>query len=90
MYIIVNNHIDKVDKSILVKAIERTFKHRNTNFDIEYLNNMFEIIKDSIALKDLFNNYSRKLNYVKDVRYEDTVNAIKEIVSILEDELVVI
>lgn len=31
IYIIVNNHIDKVDKTTLVKAIKRTFEHRNTN-----------------------------------------------------------
>ncbi len=88
MYIIVNNHIDKVDKTTLVKAIKRTFKHRNTNFDIEYLSEIFEIIKDSIALKELFDNYSKKLNYVKDVKYEDTINAIKQIIEILETELV--
>lgn len=88
MYIIVNNHIDKVDKTTLVKAIKRTFKHRNTNFDIEYLNEMFEIIKYSIVLKELFDNYSKKLNYAKDVKYEDTINAIKQIIEILEKGLV--
>lgn len=31
IYIIVNNHIDKVDKTTLVKAIKRTFEHRNTD-----------------------------------------------------------
>ena len=49
MYIIVNNYIDKVNKVTLVKATERTFKHRNTNFNIEYLNDIFKIIKDSIV-----------------------------------------
>lgn len=88
MYIIVNNHMDKIDKTTLVKAVERTFKHRNTNFDMDYLNDVFEIIKDSSALKDLFNNYSKKLNYAKDVRYKDTINAIKKIIQILESELV--
>ena len=88
MYIIVNNHMDKIDKTTLVKAVERTFKHRNTNFDMDYLNDVFEIIKDSSALKDLFNNYSKKLNYAKDVRYKDTINAIKKIIKILESELV--
>ena len=88
IYILVNNHIDKVDKTTLVKAIKRTFKHRNTNYDIEYLNEMFEIIKDSIALREIFDNYSKKLNYVKDVKYEDTIDALKQIIEILETELV--
>ncbi len=90
MYIIVNNHIDKVNKNTLIKAVERTFKHRNTNFNIEYLNDIFEIIKDSIVLKELFNNYSRKLNYVRNVKFEDTIDAIKLIIDILEQELVMV
>ena len=88
MYIIVNNYIDKVDRTMLVKAIKRTFKHRNTNFDIEYLNEMFEIIKHSIAIKEMFENYSKKLNYTKNVKYEDTIKAINEIINILEKELI--
>lgn len=90
VYIIVNNHIDKINKNTLVKAIERTFKHRNTNFNIEYLNDIFEIIKDSIVLKELFDNYSRKLNYVRNVKFEDTIDAIKQIIDILEQELVTV
>ena len=90
MYIIVNNHIDKVNKITLAKAIERTFKHRNTNFNIEYLNDIFEIIKDSIVLKELFDNYSRKLNYAKKIKFEDTIDAIKQIIDILEQELVTV
>ena len=88
MYIIVNNYIDKVDRTMLVKAIKRTFKHRNTNFDIEYLNEIFEIIKDSSVLNELFENYSKKLNYAKNVKYEDTISAIKQIIEILESELI--
>ena len=88
MYVIVNNHIDKVDKNILIKAIKRTFKHRNTNFNIEYLNDMFVIIKNSIVLKELFDNYSTKFTYAKNVRFEDTIDAIKQIIDILESEFV--
>ena len=88
MYILLNNYMDSINKNILVKAIERTFKNRNTNFDIEYLNDIFDIIKDSIALKELFNSYSKKLDYVKNVKYEDTVDAIKEIINILETEFI--
>lgn len=86
MYIITNNYINKVNKKTLVKAIERTFKHRNTNFNMEYINDTFEIIKDSIVLKELFDNYSKKLNYAKNVKFEDTINAIIKIIEILEKE----
>ena len=90
IYILVNNHIDKVNKNTLIKAVERAFKHRNTNFNIEYLNDMFEIIKDSIVLKELFDNYSKKLNYAKSIKFEDTIIAIKQIIEVLEQELVTV
>lgn len=90
IYIIVNNHIDKVNKITLIKAIQRTFKHRNTNYNIEYLNDIFDIIRNSVVLKELFNNYSRKLNYVRNVKFEDTIDAIKQIIDILDQELVTV
>lgn len=42
------------------------------------------------VLKELFDNYSRKLNYVKNVKFEDTIDAIKQIIEILEQELVTV
>ena len=31
IYILINNHINKINKETLIKAIEKTFKYRNTN-----------------------------------------------------------
>lgn len=90
IYVIVTNYIDNINKNTLVKAIERTFKHRNTKFDIEYIKDIFEIIKDSNILKELFNNYSKKLDYVKNVKFEDTIKALNNIVVIIEEELITV
>lgn len=90
IYIIMNNYINDLNKNTLIKAIERTFKHRNTNYDIKYIYEVFEVIKDSVILKELFNNYSKKLNYAKNVKYSDTINAIQEIINIMGSELVTI
>lgn len=87
---ITTNYIDNINKNTLVKAIERTFKHRNTKFDIEYIKDIFEIIKDSNILKELFNNYSKKLDYVKNVKFEDTIKALNNIVVIIEEELITV
>jgi predicted nucleotidyltransferase component of viral defense system len=86
IYVLVNNHIDEIEKSKLIKAIKRTFEHRNTNYDIEYLNEIFEIIRDNIILKELFENYSKKLIYAKNVKFEETIQAINEIINILKNE----
>ena len=90
IYIIMNNYINDLNKNTLIKAIERKFKHRNINYDIKYIYEVFEVIKDSVILKELFNNYSKKLNYAKNVKYSDTINAIQEIINIMESELVTI
>ena len=89
-YIIMNNYINDLNKNTLIKAIERTFKHRNTNYNIKYIYEVFEVIKDSVILKELFDNYSKKLNYAKNVKYSDTINAIQEIINIMGSELVTI
>ena len=90
IYIIMNNYINDLNKNTLIKAIERTFKHRNTNYNIKYIYEVFEVIKDSVILKELFDNYSKKLNYAKNVKYSDTINAIQEIINIMGSELVTI
>ena len=70
--------------------MENTFKHRNTNFNIDYLKEVFDIIKDSKILENNFNDYRKKLNYVKNINYEDTIIAIKMVIAMLEEELVVV
>lgn len=83
IYIIVNNYMDVINKSTLVKAIERTFNHRNTKFDMEYIKDVFETIKDSTILKELFNNYSKKLDYAKNVKFEDAIECLEKLIDIL-------
>ena len=90
MYIIVNKHKEKINKDTLIMAVKRTFNHRNTRYDIEYLKEIYNLLKDSAILKELFNNYSKKLDYAKNVKYEETIAAINEVINILEIELVAI
>ena len=40
IYIIIANYIDSINKNTLVKAIEKTFKRRDTKFDIEMINEL--------------------------------------------------
>lgn len=86
VYVIINKHIDRINKSLLFKATQRTFNYRNTNFSVEYLNDVIELIKDSVVLNDLFDNYSKKLDYAKNVKFIDTIKAVEKIIEILENE----
>ena len=90
LYMLMIKNKDKINKENLIKAIENTFKHRNTNFNIDYFKEVFDIIKDSKILENNFNDYRKKLNYVKNINYEDTISAIKMVIAMLEEELVVV
>ncbi len=83
IYMLINEHKESINTETLIKAIERTFKHRNSILNKDYLNEIYEIIKDSTILNDLFSNYQKKLKYAKNVMFEDTIYSIKYIIDIL-------
>ena len=88
LYMLFSNHSDKINNKNLVKAIENTFGIRGTKFDIEYFKEIISFIEDSNNLKNVFRDYQEKLEYAKNVAYKDTIDAIKKIVNILENELI--
>jgi len=71
IYIIINNHLDLLNIENLIKGIKRTFKNRNT----------------SLELKDMFNNYKKKLLYANKVDYEDTIKTIEKVINILKNNM---
>lgn len=89
LYMLMNNKNDINNKN-LVKAIENTFNKRNTEFDINNLKEIIELLSDSDTLKRVFTDYQEKLLYAKKVVFEDTINAIKDIVAIIEEELIAV
>ena len=88
LYMLLNDHEDDINNRNLVKAIENTFNKRNTEFDIDNFKETVEILEDSNVLKRVFTDYQSKLEYTKEVSFDDTIKAIKNIINILESELV--
>ena len=88
IYILVNTKMSELSKENLINAIKNTFKRRKTLLDIEQIN---EIINDLISdnnMNSLWENAVSKNSYAKNIRFEDTIDAIKQIAEILESELV--
>ena len=88
IYILVNTKMSELSKENLINAIKNTFKRRKTLLDIEQIN---EIINDLISdnnMNSLWENAVSKNLYAKNIRFEDTIDAIKQIAEILESELV--
>ncbi len=88
VYILINIKMNELNKNNLIKAINNTFKRRETNIDIEQFNEVINDLIDDNNMNNLWNEYVSKNLYAKGVKFEDTINAIKEIISILESELV--
>ena len=88
IYMLMNKHKNSIHNKTLLKAIENTFNKRNAEFNIDRFKEIVEILETSDTLKKVFINYQDKLEYTKQVEFDDTIKEIKEIIHILEDELV--
>ena len=88
IYILINTKIDDLNRSNLIKAIKNTFKWRETNFDLEQFNEVIDDLSNDNNMNNLWNEYVSKNSYAKNVKFEDTINSLKEIIEILESELV--
>ena len=88
LYMFVKLKWNVINKDTLRKAVINTAKNRDT---LDYINNSneyLELIINDTRLKSLWKSYQNNYEYVKDITFEDTINAIKQIIEILETELV--
>ncbi len=89
LYMLMNTYKNEINNKHLVKAIENTFNNRGTKLNINSFKKIIKLLKESNSLKQVYIAYQSKLDYAKKVTFEDTIQAIDEIVSILEKELIV-
>ncbi len=82
IYVLVNTQ--EFDKIVFVKALERTVKHRNTNHIFNDILNRIKEIETSEALKKRWIKYSRNYPYAENITYEDTVDALRKLISTLD------
>ena len=87
LYILLTRFYNDINKDDLVKAIKNTFERRAAKFDINMIVSNFDLIKNSERLKTNFNRYKLKKIYVKDISYEDVMDAIEIIIKLLQKEL---
>ena len=88
VYVLINTKINDLDRSNLIKAIKNIFKRRETKFDLEQFNELINDLSDDNNMNNLWSVYVLKNPYAKNVKFEDTINALKKIVEILELEVV--
>lgn len=88
VYILINTKMDDLNEKNLINAIQNTFKRRETNLDLEQFNDIINDLIDDPNMNSLWNEYVLKNPYAKNVKFEDTINAIKVIIKMLETEVV--
>ena len=87
LYMLINKHRNEIDNQNLFRAIENTFNKRNTQFNIEEFKDIVEMISESSTLRRVYADYQEKLDYTKNVSFDNTINALENVVDILEGEL---
>ena len=88
LYILLTRFYNEINKNDLVQAIKNTFERHAAKFDINMIVSNFDLIKNSERLKTNFNKYKLKKIYVKDIGYEDVMDAIEIIIKLLQKELI--
>lgn len=89
LFMLIGSSEKAFNNSVLVRAIENTFKLRETNFDINFIKETFNLIKDNASLKQQWKMYQRKMIYVENIDFSELINTINMLISIIESELVV-
>lgn len=80
IYLIHKFKFNKISKTKLRGAVERTFKKREFNADV--IAN-FNIIKDSKLLRDKWIRYARKNNYARNIDFDETIRCLEDFIEII-------
>ena len=76
----------KYDPVIFRNALIATAEHRGSWNRIKEFEPILSQIETSRILKDLWEKYRGEFNYAKDISFEDTVSAIRGLLSVFESE----
>ena len=90
LYILLTRFYNDINKDDLVKAIKNTFERRVAKFDINIMASNFDLIKNSEKLRANFNRFKLKKVYVKDISYEEVMDAIEIIIKLVQRELTLV
>lgn len=90
LYILLTRFYNDINKDDLVKAIKNTFERQAAKFDINIMASNFDLIKNSEKLRANFNRFKLKKVYVKDISYEEVMDAIEIIIKLVQRELTLV
>lgn len=86
LYVLLNFKLKDISIDNLILAIINTFRQRGTLFDIKEFKIICEELKNSEVLSQQWKLYQKSNSYAENIKYLDTINAIFNIVFLLEKE----
>lgn len=90
IYILINVKENDINKDNLIMAIQNTFKKRQTNLNVEQINEVLEELTNDENMNNLWKEYVLKNPYAKDISFIYTIDALTKIVYLLEKEIITI
>ncbi len=80
IYILYHLKKEEIDFGSLKKACQNTFKHRNTDFNIDSILGVLQNLKDEQDLKTRWKSYQKRFTYSKEVSFDDVINTAMELI----------
>ncbi len=90
IYVLIKENAEKIDFKNLIMAIKNTFKHRETELNIEEIELGLKMLKTNDNLVRLWKNYQVTDPYSKDIDYETLFDSLEYITNILSKEEIMV
>lgn len=74
----------EINTLTLREACERTFSFRNTEFNLEDINQLLEMIKTDNLFKNRWKVYSKKNTYVQGITFEEVVESAVKLLDLIK------
>ena len=82
VYILNTLQKQNIDKQILKEAFAATVKKRGTKHIVVNCKEIIETVASSTVMNNQWTRYQKEFDYAKDIRFEDTCNAVDELLNV--------
>ena len=83
IYILWTTQQHNFDKGLLAQAVIKKFEYKDSMDRFNNINEIMDVIKESHVLKEHWKNYQSKFSYAEDISYEEIMEILEEIVSLV-------
>lgn len=85
LYIIYKLRLEEINKETLLTACERTFRFRETEFNLSKIIELLKKLKEDEDLRKRWEVYANKNLYVQDISFEIAINSALKLITEMKD-----